>query len=102
LDPALLARFLPRLVESARVRLARGRTLLATATPSAAAQLSADMHTLAGEAAMLGLRGIADIARSAETLAARVAVDAAARDSCAARLDELDREVGALTAAGPG
>jgi HPt (histidine-containing phosphotransfer) domain-containing protein len=53
---------LARLVASARQKVVEGMSSLAKCTPEAASQLANDLHTIAGEAAMLDR---ADLARAA-------------------------------------
>jgi len=86
-------KFLPRFLASARERLARAARLVAegdTAAPS----IASDLHTIAGEASIMGLHEIAAMARDAER-AARVVggIDDAhilvAVDRLARQLDEL-------------
>ena len=63
----LRARFMPRFVEVARARLEKMSALLAD--PAKTGQVAVELHTVAGEAAMLGLTELADTARSAEIAA---------------------------------
>jgi HPt (histidine-containing phosphotransfer) domain-containing protein len=58
-------KFLPRFVASARERLERASKLItdgATAAPS----IAADLHTIAGEASIMGLHDVAAMAREGE------------------------------------
>lgn len=65
----LRARFLPRFLEQAHARLRRVEELLAGPNPLAGA--AAELHALAGEAAMLELGPVADAARAGEIAARR-------------------------------
>lgn len=59
------ARFLPRFVSSARQRLERASKLIndgANAAPS----IATDLHTIAGEASIMGLHEVAAMARETE------------------------------------
>ena len=59
------AKFLPRFVESTRERLERASKLIADGS-NAAPAIAADLHTIAGEASIMGLVEIADLARKGE------------------------------------
>jgi HPt (histidine-containing phosphotransfer) domain-containing protein len=61
----LRARFLPRFVQSARRRLENASQRIAQKADGAPA-VAADLHTIAGEASVLGLAEIAAIAREGE------------------------------------
>ena len=58
-------KFLPRFLTSARERLARASKLVANGA-IAAPSIAADLHTIAGEASIMGLHDVADMAREAE------------------------------------
>lgn len=66
MDHALLARFLPRFVATARERLQRSLQLIRATDADA---LVKELHALAGEASMLGLTAIAEPARAGENAA---------------------------------
>ena len=59
------AKFLPRFVAGARDKLERASKLIADGSAAAPA-IASDLHTIAGEAAIMGLAEIADQAREAE------------------------------------
>jgi HPt (histidine-containing phosphotransfer) domain-containing protein len=59
------AKFLPRFVTTARQRLEKAQQLIADGAPAAPA-IAADLHTIAGEASIMGLHEVADIAREGE------------------------------------
>ena len=86
----LLARFLPRFVESARERIRRAGELFAARDFG---KLASELHTLAGEASVLGLTEIGALARSAEQLARR-----ATTEGCEEKLAQIERSVSALEA----
>ena len=65
----LRVRFRTRFIETARARVRRSLILLGN--PGDAAELVAELHALAGEAAMLGLDEISETARSGEEAARR-------------------------------
>ena len=98
MDDALIRRFLPRFIDTARGRLSRSRELLAQGEMSDAVDLITELHTLAGEAAILGLRDIAALAQEAETEAAHAADPGPPRQACAGKLAELEAAVTALAA----
>jgi HPt (histidine-containing phosphotransfer) domain-containing protein len=84
----LVARFLPRFVESANERLRHATELLGARD---FAKLGGELHTLAGEASVLGLAEISTLARSAEQLTRRGTFDGVAE-----KLAEIERHVAAL------
>ncbi|MDB4969331.1 MAG: hypothetical protein JWN44_5020 [Myxococcales bacterium] len=59
------AKFLPRFVASARERLERASKLIADGA-NAAPSIAADLHTIAGEASIMGLHDVATMARDGE------------------------------------
>lgn len=59
------AKFLPRFVTTARQRLEKAQRLIADGTP-AAQSIAADLHTIAGEASIMGLHDVAEMAREGE------------------------------------
>lgn len=92
------ARFLPRFAAVARKRLENAEALIARADPAKAGMLAAEMHALAGEAAILGLTEVADAAHEAEIAAegwlrSGVAEGAAA---CQKSLDSLRIRIGSF------
>jgi HPt (histidine-containing phosphotransfer) domain-containing protein len=92
----LRQRFLPRFVQSGRERAARALEALETAQGSAVA--AAELHALAGEAAILELSDIAGLAREGEK-AARSAPATAPREKreeCARLLRRIAAAVEAL------
>jgi len=84
----LLTRFLPRFVESARARIRHAAELFAARDFG---KLASEMHTLAGEASVLGLTEIGALARNAEQLARRATVE-----GCEEQLAQIERSVAAL------
>jgi HPt (histidine-containing phosphotransfer) domain-containing protein len=58
-------KFLPRFVASARERLERASKLIADGA-DAAPSIAADLHTIAGEASIMGLHEVAAMARDSE------------------------------------
>lgn len=98
MDDALIRRFLPRFIDTARGRLQRSRALLDQGEMSDAVDLITELHTLAGEAAILGLRDISALAHEAETEAAHAAEPGPARGACERKLAELETAVAALAA----
>jgi HPt (histidine-containing phosphotransfer) domain-containing protein len=65
------AKFLPRFVESARQRLERASKLIADGADGATS-IAADLHTIAGEASIMGLHEVASMARESERAVRRV------------------------------
>jgi HPt (histidine-containing phosphotransfer) domain-containing protein len=87
--------FLPRFVSSARGRIARARTSLKSTRTADRAAVSHELHALAGEAAVLELVELADLARAAEAIARRwsAAGDARDQERCDEALLRLDAAV---------
>ncbi|HEX8789937.1 MAG TPA: hypothetical protein VF765_03230 [Polyangiaceae bacterium] len=67
----LLAKFLPRFASLARERVQRATECVSSRKHEAAAEIAHDMHSLAGEAGLLGLEGVTTTARCAEEAARR-------------------------------
>ena len=86
----LLARFLPRFVESAHVRIRRATELFAARDFG---KLASELHTLAGEASVLGLSEIGALARNAEQMARNATID-----GCEEKLAQIERSIAALAA----
>ena len=59
------AKFLPRFVSTARQRLEHASQLIADGA-TAAPSIAADLHTIAGEASIMGLHDVAEMAREGE------------------------------------
>jgi CheY-like chemotaxis protein/HPt (histidine-containing phosphotransfer) domain-containing protein len=95
----LRARFLPKFVASARDHVRRGLAAIHDDANTA----SAALHSLAGEACMLGLVDLADIAHAGEDAAARWLADdsTSARVECARALRDLARKLDELEHAAP-
>ncbi len=75
----LLARFLPRFTAQARTRLAHAVAAVTRRDFGAIEKVAHELHTLAGEAGLLGLIAIVPIARDGEIMA---------RQLCATQTDE--------------
>jgi HPt (histidine-containing phosphotransfer) domain-containing protein len=58
-------KFLPRFVATARERLERASKAIADGA-DAAPSIAADLHTIAGEASIMGLHDVAQLAREGE------------------------------------
>src|SRR4051794_21869595 len=95
----LWLRFRERFLESAHKRLSRARTL-STSESSNAAALASELHALAGEASVLGLDEVAQLARNGERAARswKTKGDGGAEDRgvCATTLDNLEAAVQTL------
>jgi HPt (histidine-containing phosphotransfer) domain-containing protein len=86
-------KFLPRFVTTARARLEKASQLIANGA-TAAPTIAADLHTIAGEASIMGLHDVAEMAREGERHVRKVGgVDDSnivmALDKLWRRLDEL-------------
>ncbi len=93
----LTARFLPRFAALARDRLARGMTVAVGRQRDQGSQLVHDMHAMAGEAGLLGLSAVMELARGAESSARQFAGgeadgDAVALIDCLQRLETALKE----------
>lgn len=96
----LRARYLPRFVETAQRRIARGLEAV-TPTGAGAPQVArSELHTLAGEAGILGLTELATRAQAGEVDCKRWLDDGdvAARARCAIAFRQLGAQLRALAA----
>lgn len=92
----LRARFRTRFIDTARDRIRRSLDKLGES--SSAVDVASELHSLAGEAAMLGFDAISVIARNGEAAARRWhAGSTAAQVECARIVRTLSREVEALS-----
>lgn len=84
--------FLPRFLTSSRDRIARARKSLESTRTADRAAVSHELHALAGEAAVLELVDVADLARAAESIARRwsAAGEVADRERCVGALVLLE------------
>lgn len=97
----LQARYLPRFVEVAQQRIARGLEAVTPAGAGAPQVARSELHTLAGEAGILGLTDLATRARAGEADCKRWLDDGdvAARARCAIALRALGGQLRQLAAA---
>jgi HPt (histidine-containing phosphotransfer) domain-containing protein len=95
----LHAAFVPRFAKSARVRLSRALADTRNHVHAETPRTVADLHTIAGDAGLLGLRQIAELARSCEDAArsAQKSCDDAALDHLADMLGELSDSIELLS-----
>jgi len=97
----LWGRFGVRFLASAHKRIADARGLLGGGDAKAAMRVAAEFHGLAGEAGMIGIEEIAELARSGERAARAWAshpasVGSTESQACATMLDAIDARVRAL------
>lgn len=93
----LRARFRNRFIDTARDRIRRCLTMLSES--GRAMELASELHSLAGEAAMLGLDSISDTARGGEDAARQwSAASTAAQVACARAVRTLRQQVEAFAA----
>jgi PleD family two-component response regulator len=93
----LRARFRNRFIDTARDRIRRCLTMLSDS--GRAMELASELHSLAGEAAMLGLDAISATARSGEEAARQwSAASTAAQVACARAVRTLRQQVEAFAA----
>lgn len=96
----LRARFRTRFIDTARGRVRRALALIGEA--DGARELMTELHSLAGEAALLGLAEISEEARSGELAAKQWAEgDAAAKLRCVRAVRAVSRAVEDFAAADP-
>ena len=92
LPPSIPPRFAERLVQVGRDRLDRCAGAVSAVDSFVWTGLAADLHALAGEAAMMGLVAIGDLARKAEDEARAAAAQGVLeehRDAMSARIAQL-------------
>ena len=91
----LIAKFLPRFTELARTRLARALELAEKRDYNAMPAVVRELHSIVGEAGLLGLTGLVVLARGCEDRAQRMATARDDRDATALidSLHELDRAI---------
>jgi HPt (histidine-containing phosphotransfer) domain-containing protein len=93
----LVARFLPRFAALARERAARALAVAANADTAQAETVVRDMHSVAGEAGMLGLQDVLRAARDAESAAKRFHADPAQHGALAEAVRVLEAAVSDAT-----
>jgi HPt (histidine-containing phosphotransfer) domain-containing protein len=89
---ALRSRFLPRFLAIAAGRIDRCRQLAERGDWNG---ITTELHALAGEAALLELRNIADLAREGERLARKPE----SHGECASALRDIEAQIAACTPA---
>jgi len=92
-----LTRFLPRFAALARDRIARAMAVASAGDASGAPKVTGDMHSLAGEAGMLGLEAVLQAAIAAESAARRFAAEGGEALALGRALRELEAAVTAAT-----
>jgi chemotaxis protein histidine kinase CheA len=97
----LVATFIPRFAATAKTRLARSVELAARRTTEAATTIARELHTIAGEAGVLGLATVLPLVRTSETITKRfhATMSDADADALVASLEALDRAIDDLGAA---
>ncbi len=94
----LVARFLPRFAALARERVARAMAVASSADVAQAPAVARDMHSVAGEAGMLGLQDVLQAAREAEGAAKRFTADPHHVEALASAARALEAAVSAAIA----
>lgn len=99
MTPALRERFLPRFVATGSERCAKALAAVTAAGAGAPATARGELHTLAGEAGILGFAELAQLAQAGErdSVAWAEAGDVAARARCAIAIRTLASRIRALT-----
>lgn len=77
----LNAKFLPQFVELARARVARAYAAARARDPGAIAKVVGELHTMAGEAGLLGLRDVVPLARDGEQKAKTLGISRSEADA---------------------
>lgn len=99
-EDELLARFLPQFLALARSRVDAGLAAAAQREPAALSKSARELHTLAGEAGLLGLTDVVPLARDSEKkakvlLASRADPDAEALIAALHQLKGVIEAIGA-------
>ena len=91
----LTAKFLPQFLQLARVRMDQARTAAADRGPVATGTAKDGMHTLAGEAGLLGFHDVVPLARDCELKVKTLQASLADADAelLVAALGELERVI---------
>ena len=92
MEQELWQQFRTRFIESTTTRLQRARAIIAGGDPANDA-LASELHALAGEASILGVEGMAKIARDAERTAkywGASSSDTKLAQACKTAIDDLD------------
>lgn len=100
--PELRARFVARFAELARARLARTMELLAKSASTHAREIQGELQELVGEAALLELYEVLDLARRAADEARRIGADPRAAVACTRVVRSLSRAVDGIERRGEG
>ena len=97
----LAARFLPQFIALARTRLQAATTAVTGGDHAADPVMERELHALAGEAGLLGLRDLIPVARDCEQKARvlRASHKAADADALLVALRELGRMIDGIAAA---
>jgi len=97
----LLARYGRRFVQSARERLASANALAGDGALDAARTLALHLHSISGEAAMIGLPALSQAAREAMRTARGVDGGGATASECATEVARLSRMLDEIEATLP-
>jgi HPt (histidine-containing phosphotransfer) domain-containing protein len=91
----LLATFMPKFAAVAKTRITRSIELANQRTPEGAPQIAREMHAIAGEAGLLGIGNIVQLARAGEDRAKRLQASRSDADADAllASLTELKNAI---------
>jgi hypothetical protein len=97
----LLARYGARFIRSARERLGDASKLQGDDALAAARSLALHLHSISGEAAMIGLGELSQLTRAAMRTARAVEQGSAPAVECAEQLDRVSRALDELEATLP-
>ncbi|HEU4734580.1 MAG TPA: Hpt domain-containing protein [Kofleriaceae bacterium] len=100
MDDDLYARFLPQFIKSARGRLAVAISATTGRDHAATPTVVRELHTLAGEAGLLGLSAVVPLARECEQIAktlhiSRADADAEGLVAALRNLEQIIESIGA-------
>lgn len=96
----LLATFVPKFVATARTRIAKSLDLASKRTAEGLPQIARELHSIAGEAGLLGLATIVALARAGEDQAKRLRATRSDADA-EALLASLTELQGAIDSVAP-
>jgi HPt (histidine-containing phosphotransfer) domain-containing protein len=103
MDDELYARFLPQFIPVARGRVATALAAARRRDPTSSSTIVRELHTLAGEAGLLGLGDLVPLVRDCERKAKQLGVTGSDGDAevMLAALRELERKVDGIVAPSP-
>jgi len=101
MNAGLLARYGRRFIDSARERLVAASELDGPGALAAARTLALHLHSISGEAAMIGLAELSQLTRTAMQTAKQVEAEPARAGQCAAEVARVARALDEIEASLP-